>query len=332
MVSRTNSPPSVISLLRRYLQIYWLKPFDAVNDAANAWALRQFRWEEPILEVGGGDGVFSFIMHGGEFNLTDDRYDQADPDRSGDIFDVYREGRPPTVKREAGRAYDAGVDLKRSHLLKARETGLYRSLVVSAPEPLPFAAGTFKTVFLYFPHGLKERGSALNYGRTLKEIRRVIHPEGTVLMTAANQTIAKHFVCYPLHRYFERKGWRRLSAYFKKLDAGRYAEITGLGLTLSEWSKLLQEAGFHLADAWAHVSPTAWRIYDVQTRPLLRHLIHWSWFLRRTGLKPIIKGAWVAVWMPMLALFYLIFAKPSRLPVGTEPSRRMLFVFRAVPV
>ena len=47
MASRTDSPPSVVSLLRRYLQVYWLKPFDAVNDTANTWALRQFEWERP---------------------------------------------------------------------------------------------------------------------------------------------------------------------------------------------------------------------------------------------------------------------------------------------
>lgn len=332
MASRTDSPPSVISLLRRYLQVYWLKPFDAVNDAANAWALRQFRWEEPILEVGGGDGIFSFIMHGGEFILTDDRYDQSDPSCSGDIFDVYREGRPLAVKREAGRVYDAGVDLKWSHLLKARETGLYRSLVASAPEPLPFAAGTFKTVFLYFPHGMQERGSALNYGRTLKEIRRVIHPEGTLLMTAVNRDIRKSFVCYPLHQFFEQAGWPKLSEYFRRLDAGRYEEIAELGRTLREWTKLLQNAGFNLAEGWTHVTPLAWRVYDFQTRPLLRPLIRWNQFLQQGYLKKIVKAGWVYAFLLPLALFYLVFAKPRHLPVGTESGRRTFFVFRAVPV
>jgi len=301
----------VWSLLRRYLQVYWLKPFDAVNDAANAWALRQFPWEEPILEVGGGDGVFSFVMHDGEFIATDDRYDQSDPSRPGDIFDVYREGFYLTIKRHASRLYEAGVDLKWSHLLKGRETKLYRLVVLSPPEPLPFAAESFKTVFLYFPHG--------------------IHPEGSLLMTAVNRDISDHFVCYPLYRFFEGKGWPRLSEYFKRLDAGRHDEITGFGRTAEEWTKLLQVSGFNLVDTWTQVSPIAWSVYDFQTRPLLRPLIRWNWFLKRVRLKRVVKAAWVYTWLPVLTLFYLGFAKPRRLSLESMDEPGVFFAFRAIP-
>ena len=126
--------------------------------------------------MGGGDGIFSFIMHDGEFIAIDDRYDQSDPACPGDIFDVYREGVYLTIKHHASRSYAAGVNLKWSHVLKCKETQLYRLVVLSPPEPLPFLEGSFKTVFLYFPHGLKENGKTLDYERTLKEIRRVIHP------------------------------------------------------------------------------------------------------------------------------------------------------------
>lgn len=321
----------VLSLLRRYLQVYWLKPFDAVNDAANAWALRQFAWEPPILEIGSGDGVFSFIMHDGEFVLSDDRYDQSDPDRPGDMFDVYHKGRSLTIKRCASRSYEAGVDLKWSHVLKCKETQLYRKLVVSWPEPLPFAAASFKTVFLYFPHGLVEHGQVLNYERTLKEIRRVLRPDGTLLMTAVNRIVSHHFVCYPLHRFFERRGWRQLSEYFKKLDTGRYAEISGFGRAAEEWGKLLQEAGFKLGNIWTQVTPLAWRVCDFQTRPLLRPLIRSSRFLKRVRLKRTVKVAWVCTWLPALTLFYLLFARPRRFSLESGDEAGAFFAFRATP-
>lgn len=321
----------VLSLLRRYLQVYWLKPFDAVNDAANAWALRQFPWEEPILEVGGGDGMFSFIMHDGAFIATDDRYDQADPERSGDIFDVYRRGVSLTVKRAASRSYQAGVDLKWSHLSKCGETSLYRALVLSAPEPLPFRAESFRTVFLYLPHGLVERGTGLDYGRTLKEIRRVLRRDGTLLMTSVNARVGEWFVCHPLRRFFETRGWVGLAEYFKKLDAGRYGEITSLARTSEEWRALLRASGFRVLDGWAQVTPLAWRLYDVQTRPVLRPLIRWSWFLRRVQLKGAVKAVWVYSWLPVLMLFYLVGARPKRMPAGQNGARRVFFAFRAVP-
>ena len=326
-----QSLSSVVSLLKRFLQVYWLKPFDAVNDTANAWALRQFPWEEPILEIGGGDGVFSFIMHGGELIPADDRYDQSAPGRSGDIFDVYDKDLPLTIKRRAARKYLATVDLKRSHLRKCKETQLYRLQVASPPEPLPFAGGVFKTVFLYFPHGMAERDEVLDYGRILMEIRRVIRADGALLMTAMNRRIADCFVCYPLHRFFERSGWPRLSAYFKRLDSGRYQEISGAGYTLERWMSLLNDAGFCLTDGWAQVTPLAWRVYDFQTRPILRPLIRWSWLLRRAHLKKAVKAIWVYVWLPVLTLFYIVFAKPGRFSVGLKSRSAVFFVFRAIP-
>lgn len=306
--------------------MYWLKPFDAVNDAANAWSLRQFPWEEPILEIGGGDGVFSFILHGGEFALGDDRYVQADPDRVGDIFDVYCPSSGPCIRRLASLTYDAGVDLKASHLLKGRETRLYRWLVLSAPEPLPFADKSFRTVFLYLPHGLVEAGKRLDYERALVEIRRVLSLGGMLLMIAVNRDVERHFVCHPLHRFLARRRWHRLSEYFRRLDAGRYAEITALGRTRNEWDELLGACGFEVADAWSQVQPTAWRIYDLQTRPILRPLIRLARLLERARVRNPVKAVWVACWLPLLAVFYWVFARPTR----SSGARGLFFAFRAV--
>ncbi len=331
LASRTDSAPSAISLLRRYLQVYWLKPFDAVNDAANAWALRQFPWEGPVLEVGGGDGVFSFIMHDGEFLFTDDRYDHSDPDRSGDIFDVYRRGFSLTTRRCASLSYEAGVDLKWTHVLKAKETKLYRSAIVSHPQFSPFVDKSFKTIFLYFPHGMIENGQILDYSQTLKEIRRIIRSDGSLLMTAVNGIISNSFVCYPLCEFFRRNGFVRLSEYFRRLDAGRYQEISGFGKSRDQWVRLLENSGFKLTDGWSQVSPLAWRVYDLQTRPLLRPLIRWNRFLQRAHLKKVVKAAWISACFPLLGLFYLAFAKPRRLSPASVDEAGVCYAFRAIP-
>lgn len=320
----------VLSLLWRFLSMYWLKPFDAVNDAANAWSLRQFPWEPPILEIGGGDGVFSFIMHGGAFAFGDDRYDQADPRREGDIFDVYRSGQLLTVQRPAVLRYEVGVDLKWSHLLKAGETHLYHNRVLSWPEPLPFASRSFKTVFLYFPHGLIELGKRLDYRRVLDEVHRVLVPGGTLVMTAVNYGIRRFFVCHPLRLTFERRGWRRLAAYFAKLDAGRYEELTGLGLSRTGWEALLDNHGFSLVGAWTQVRPFAWRLYDMQTRPMLRSLIHWNLLMRRLGLKQVAKALWISCWLPVVIVVYFILARPRPSESNSDKRAGVFFAFRAV--
>ncbi len=125
--------------------------------------------------------------------------------------------------------------------------------------------------------------------------------------------------------------WPSLSEYFKKLDAGRYEEITGFGRTPQEWTKLLQGSGFSLVDTWTQVSPLAWRVYDIQTRPLLRPLIRWNWFLKRVRLKRVLKAVWVYSWLSALTLFYLGFAKPRRFSLGSVDEPGVFFAFRAIP-
>ena len=63
-----------VSRLWNYLNIYFLKPFDAVNDTLTATLIRKFNWNIPYLEIGSGDGVFSYVMHGGKFPVWFDRY------------------------------------------------------------------------------------------------------------------------------------------------------------------------------------------------------------------------------------------------------------------
>ena len=332
MARRAGTATSSAALLKRYLQMYWLKPFDAVNDTANAQALLQFPWEAPILEVGGGDGVFSFIMHGGEFDPADDRFDQADPARPGDMFDVYWPQRPLTRRGSSGLQYSVGVDLKWSHLLKSRATGLYRDLAVASPAALPFKAGAFRTVFLYFPHGLIERGDRLSYERTLAEIRRVLTPDGALLMTAMSDQVANHFLCYDASKSCERAGWRRVAAYFARLDGGRFNELAALGRSLASWRILLEQSGFRLVDARAQVSPLAWQIYDIQTRPVLRPLIGVVDRLRASGLKPLLKRLALFCAFPALLAFYHLWAKPVRVSVDSDPTGKgLVFAFRAVP-
>lgn len=318
-----------IGPLKRYFQMYWLKPFDAVNDTANAVSLLKFDWSKtPILEIGGGDGVFSFIMHGGKFTFSDDRYDQADPFKSGDIYDIYRKNLSLNVKRIPRIQYDAGVDLKLSHLFKSRETGLYKNnnLISAKPESLPIKNNAFSTVFLYTFHGLTD------YKKSLKEIKRIIKKDGTLLMIAVNDVVRDNFLCYKIHRYCKMKGWSNLSQYFSKLDGGRYEEIGGIfAKSLEEWNELLSETGFQIEEVYTHVKPLLWKIYDTQTRPFLKLFIRLNQITKRLHLKPVIKFLWICFWFPLLIISYLILARPVKIDVNSK-SKRIFFGIKAKPI
>lgn len=310
--------------------MYWLKPFDAVNDTANAMSLLNFDWSkgrEPILEIGGGDGVFSFIMHGGSYIFSNDRYSQTDPAVSGDIYDVYDERYKLSIKKEADIQYDLGIDLKSSHILKARETGLYKNdqLISSYPEQLPVADKIFSTVFLYTFHGLTD------YEKTLLEIKRVIKEDGCLYLLGFNDAVKHNFVCYNLAKYFHSRGKTRIARYFADLDGGRYEEI---GLTFSksyaEWECLFMDTGFSIEKVYTQVSPRLWRIYDTQTRPWLRPMIRSLKYLDKVHLRTVIKALWMGLWLPLLTFSYYISAHPIEVK-GKKP-RGVFLAFCLIPV
>lgn len=308
-----------LSLLKRYFQVYWLKPFDAINDTANAVSLLNFDWasQNSILEIGGGDGIFSFIMHGGEFNFINDRYDQVDLLNKGDIYDFFSEkGAKFKIKTFPTLNYDMGVDLKMSHVFKAKETMLYKNnnIISSHPEDMPIKNDSFDTVFLYTFHGL------VDYDRTLREIRRIISENGTLLMLVFNDVVDNHFICYKLSKFFEKRN-STLSGYFKKLDGGRYDEIANVfSKNFEEWKLILNEAGFEIKQVYTQVLPWLWRLYDTQTRFVLKNLIRFNKFLKRIRLKFLFKIFWTIIWFPILTLAYIAAARPAKVQHGKYPK------------
>ena len=64
----------VCSRLWRFNNLYFLKPNDAINDTLTASLLIDFDWSGEIIEIGSGDGVFNYVLHGGYFPLKYDRY------------------------------------------------------------------------------------------------------------------------------------------------------------------------------------------------------------------------------------------------------------------
>ena len=72
----------ILSRLWQYLNIYFLKPFDAINDTLTSYIIfKNIKFKNNYVEIGSGDGMFSYIMHGGRFPLSFDRYLDIDFDK-----------------------------------------------------------------------------------------------------------------------------------------------------------------------------------------------------------------------------------------------------------
>lgn len=77
-------------ILNNFLNAYWLRPETAVWRTLDVKAMEGFQFVSPSLDLGCGDGTFSFLRAGGEYKDSFDVFLDVDNlDRFFDNEDVY---------------------------------------------------------------------------------------------------------------------------------------------------------------------------------------------------------------------------------------------------
>lgn len=286
----------VLTRLWRYHSLYFLKPHDAVNDTLTSSLLHCLDWSGPVVEIGAGDGVFSYVMHGGSFPLWFDRYLLTDLSKQ-DIYDSHQADVLQPAVTLSRPDITLAIDAKESHIRKIREIGFAKHCQVAAYETLPLPSASVPRIFYYTPHGLNDHEAAIC------EAARVLMPGGYMLILLYDAKFKPSFICHRLAQALPGP----LGAYFSRLDNGRFDEITRLSKSPEEWEQFFQRHGFEIEARHTGLSTFAWKVYDIQTRPLLKPLI------RLFGILPghvrtVAKFLWMIACYPYLVLFYLFFS------------------------
>ena len=296
----TDDLKFVATRIWRYLNIYFLKPHDAINDTLTSYLLTRFEWSGKFLEVGSGDGMFSYVMHGGRFPLHFDRYLMIDLGKS-DIFDTHLEKIIDTKVILKFPHVDLAIDAKIPHVLKIKEIAFSNQVLCAPYESLPIKDGAYTNIFFYTAHGLADHSEALG------ECCRVLTKNGRIILLCYNSNFKSAFWCNRLSKRFDGK----VGDYFKKLDNGRYEEITKMSKTENQWLKEFEKHGLSVEACYSGLTNFAWGIYDIQTRPFLKALIRFFASLP-TYLRAPVKLIWMVVLFPYLFIFFLLFARPQR--------------------
>lgn len=286
----------VLSRLWRYHNLYFLKPHDAINDTLTASLLHRLDWSGTVVEIGSGDGVYSYIMHGGTFPLWSDRYLLTDLTKQ-DIYDSHRGNvlQPAVTLRNPD--IHLAIDAKKSHVNKIKEIGFARHCMVSSYEALPIASASVSKIFYYTPHGLRDHEAAI------REAARILVSKGTMLILLYDAKFKPSFLCHRLAQFCPGKVGR----YFSRLDNGRFDEITNLSKSHEEWEAFFLRHGFEIEKRHSGLSAFAWKAYDIQTRPLLKPLIRLFGVLP-SHMRTLVKFLWMAACYPYLVIFYLLFS------------------------
>ena len=90
MSSVSQKPDKTMDLLKKLLNVFWLRPETALFRAIDLMQLSHYEFTKPMLDLACGNGIFSFIAMGGEFGLSFDMFRAVK--ESGEFFsgeDIY---------------------------------------------------------------------------------------------------------------------------------------------------------------------------------------------------------------------------------------------------
>ncbi len=279
--------------LRRFLEAYWLRPENALWMTLRSLVLESAPWAAPSIDVSCGDGVFSFLHHGGVFDPSFDVFGAADVADAvkaldADIFDYVDEHYQPAIRTAPRCTIDVGTDCKPSMLEKAGKLGLYRRLVHhDNNEKLPFEDESFRTVYCNAAYWVR------NIDGFLSELARITRPDGFLILQVKMDCLRD----YTLRFAHDILGDRVLDL----LERGRFSCWVSLA-DRSTWERRFRRAGLHIRQAVPFITRTHAQIWDIGLRPVAPLLMRMVDNLR-PDVRETIKRDWVDLFLDLLTPF-----------------------------
>lgn len=281
--------------LRKFLNVYWLRPENALWRANNCKILEDIEFTSPSLDLSCGDGVFSFLLAGGEFEDEFDIFgavdnlDQFFDDE--DIYNAYSESYDPAIKSRPNYQITVGTDWKADLLAKAETLDLHEKLIQhDNNEPLPFEDNRFQTVFSNSVYWVDNLDTHLN------EIRRVLDDSGKAVLVLKTTHI-RNFLQALWDDWKDELG----NELIDMIDRGRKDHYAHLYDDVG-WTARLEDAGLSIKDRYPSASQFHGRVWDLGLRPISPHLIKMAYSLpseRRVELKT----EWIDTWYDLLEPF-----------------------------
>lgn len=258
-------PSTIEEDFRQWLNLYWLRPENALLVTWKSQVFRDIPFPGPSLEISCGDGMFMFVHAGGRFSPGFDYFQSTRAREFShgsevDIYDAYKEGYHVEIERKPDFLFDCGTDWKQALLDKAGALNLYRKLVLHDNNitPLPFGDEQFQSIY---SNSLEWTPNTLDL---LREVRRILKPGGHAAIAATTGSL--YATLHDLKPLLSEKA-------VSILDRGRIANAAA-ARPISEWKQLVAQAGLKLKELrviWP--SRLIIDIWNIGLRPISHLLI-----------------------------------------------------------
>ena len=247
--------------VRAHLNAYWLRPESALWDAIAARNLgAALRDRSDIIEVGIGNGFFSFLLFGGHFSPEFDWFYSVDTQGFWDFKDIFDHDSNILLDKYVIKSPDKylslGLDHKQSLLNQASRLGFVDKLLLhDCNQPLPVSK-TYQTAYSNMLYWLTDPLAAMrNIGLSLES-------GGELITVFPNSDFYKNCSSY-VHK-------DPLSTI---LNRGRASSIMW-HMDISEFERKIHESGiFEIKSFTRYLAPSTLKIWDVGLRPISVPLI-----------------------------------------------------------
>jgi SAM-dependent methyltransferase len=273
------------------LYAYWLRPENALWMALRSEALARCALRRPSVDLGCGDGVFSFLHCGGVLDSAFDVFTCVKTSghaltQRTDMFDHCDDTYRPAILSEPTQSFEVGVDLKPTLLFKASRLRFYdRLLQHDNNRALPVPDGQFATVYSNAAYWLE------NINGFLSELRRITRPDGRIIL---------HVKLDCMRRYTLDAHRRLLGASFLNLIGRGRMDCWPSLADRSQWERRFDQAGLEICESLPVVTRTHAHLWDIGLRPIAPLLIRMA-----NAITPRSRGAikrdWVELFHELLS-------------------------------
>jgi hypothetical protein len=247
--------------VRAHLNAYWLRPEAALWDCIAARYLGvALKGRSDIVEVGIGNGFFSFLLFGGRFAPEFDWFYSVDTRGFRNHADIFDHDSEISLDRFVTKAPDIrlrlGLDHKQTLLNQAARLGLVDELVQhDCNQPLP-AGRTYQTAYSNMLYWLIDPIGAMH------NIAQVLESGGQLITVFPNSDFYRSCASYV-----------RKDPLWKLLNRGRASHIMWY-MDIPEFEHRIQDGGiFELKSATRYLAPLTLKTWDVGLRSLSVPLI-----------------------------------------------------------
>ncbi|MDH3974315.1 MAG: hypothetical protein OEV42_08550 [Deltaproteobacteria bacterium] len=259
-------------IFRRLLTALWLRPERALWDAHELFIVREFlgnNFAQPSLEYGCTDGVPTFIMLGGEFELSFDDYQEVAWDRNAykdhsmlesDYFNNFNpdQEKESRIRTFPTSYFECGISWKEAHIKKSERLSIYKRLVCNdLGAPLDMLDDNyFATIFAPNLFWLEED----KLESTIVELKRVLQPEGRIITIFPDASQQNHL----FHRFAEVSD----TQWINDLDRGIHINLTHHARELDEWEKYFSQKKMRISRHERFIPSLVSEVYQIGFRPM----------------------------------------------------------------